>query len=80
MNLADTIPWERFIYPNGMPSCINLLVDLEGKPQELAYGDFWPYYNSLDEPSRYISNCAHPTKEGHNIIANEIYKFIKKDL
>jgi len=79
LKLVDSVPWDRFVYPRNMASCINVLVDLEGKPQDLAYGEFWPYYNSLKEPSRYISNCAHPTVEGYRIIAEEIYNFIKKD-
>lgn len=78
-SLVNSIPWDRFCYPRNMNSCINVLVDLEGKPQDLAYGDFWPFYNNLTEPSEYISNCAHPTIKGYEVMADEIYKFIKED-
>jgi hypothetical protein len=76
--LVESIPWQSFIYPRNMNSCINLLVELDGKPQDLAYGDFWPYYTALDRPSEYITNCAHPTLKGYSVITDEIYNFIKK--
>lgn len=78
-DLVYSIPWDRFVYPEGYPSFINLLVELDGKPQSLAYGDFWPYYTSLNKPSEYITNCAHPTLKGYEVITNEIYKFISED-
>jgi WD40 repeat protein len=77
-SLIDSVPWDRFVYPENYPSFINLLVELEGHPQSMALGEFWPHYNNLPAPSTYISNCAHPTIKGYEVIADKIYEFIRK--
>jgi len=74
-NLVESINWNNFLYPKRMKSFINLLTSLDGKPS-LGSGGFFPHYTSLKAPTKYITNCAHPTKEGHRVIADHIYKFI----
>ena len=76
-HIVDSVPWNNFLYPCGQQSFINVLVALDGKPKDLAYGDFWPYYTSLPAPSEYITNCAHPTIRGYSVIADEIYRFLQ---
>lgn len=79
-DLIDTIPWDKFFYPSGYLSFIELLLELEGK-KELAGGSWYSHYTQLTEPSKYITNCCHPTIDGYSVIANEIYKHLKnKDL
>ena len=47
-------------------------------PEE--WGGWFGFYNSLDWPSEYLTNCegAHPTIKGYKVIANELANFIKK--
>jgi hypothetical protein len=78
--LIDTVPWDAFFYPAGYLSFIELLLDLEGK-KELAGGCWYSHYTALSSPSKYITNCCHPTIEGYSVIAKEIFNHLKrKDL
>lgn len=73
--LIASVPWDKFLYPKQCKSFIELLLTLDGRP-EMAMGNFYRYYSKLPEPTEYITNCMHPTQEGHRIIAEEIYKFV----
>ena len=75
-DLINSIPWDKFLYPKRMKSFIELLTAMDGRPS-LGSGGFFPYYTNLPAPTKYITNCAHPSKEGHRVIADTIYKFIK---
>lgn len=72
--LVDTIPWNKFLYPNGCKSFIELLLTYDGRP-ELAEGAFYDYYSKLKFPTEHITTCMHPTRLGYRIMAEEIYKF-----
>ena len=74
--LIDSVPWDSFFYPKSYLSFIELLLDLEGK-KELAAGLWYSHYTALKEPSKYITNCCHPTIQGYTVIANEIYQHLK---
>lgn len=76
MDLIDTMPWDKFLYPQGKKSFMELLLTYDGRP-ELAEGAFYDYYSKLKEPTEYITNCMHPTREGYRIMASEIYDFMK---
>lgn len=76
VDLIESLPWDNFLFPQGYKSFIELLLVYEGRP-ELASGDWYSYYSKLEAPSKYITNCNHPTYEGYSIIAEEIFKFIK---
>jgi hypothetical protein len=71
--LIDTIPWDKFLYPNGCKSFMELLLNYDGHP-ELVDGAFYEYYSKLPYPTELITNCMHPTREGYRIMADEIYK------
>jgi hypothetical protein len=75
-NLVDSVPWDSFFNPQGCNSFIELLLKMEGK-QELAGGSWYSYYSVLKEPSKYITNCCHPTIDGYAVMANEIYNHLK---
>jgi lysophospholipase L1-like esterase len=75
-DLALSVPWENFLYPQGMKSFMELLLTLDGNP-EMVNGDFYVHYSKLEKPTKYITNCMHPTKEGYRIMAEEIFNFIK---
>jgi len=74
--LIATVPWDKFFYPYNYLSFIELLLELEGK-KELANGSWYSHYTALSTPSKYVTNCCHPTIEGYTVIANEIYKYLK---
>jgi hypothetical protein len=74
--LIDSIPWDKFLYPQGCKSFMQLLLRYDGR-EELADGAFYDYYSKLKEPTEYITNCMHPTREGYRIMAEELYKFIE---
>jgi lysophospholipase L1-like esterase len=74
---VDTIDWNNFLYPRGMKSFMELLLDCDGN-RHMADGQFYRHYSKLKWPTRHITNCMHPTITGYTIIAKEIYEFIKK--
>jgi hypothetical protein len=76
--LINTVPWDKFLYPQEMKSFMELLLTYDGRP-EMALGDFYVYYSKLKEPTEYITNCMHPTQEGYRIIAEELYKYMIKN-
>jgi hypothetical protein len=76
--LIDSIDWSNFLYPTGMKSFMELLLDRDGN-RKMADGKFYDHYSKLKWPTKHITNCMHPTIEGYRIIAEEIYKFIKTD-
>jgi hypothetical protein len=75
--IIDSVPWDKFLYPQGCNSFMQLLLRYDGR-EELADGAFYDYYSKLKEPTKYITNCMHPTREGYRIMAEEIFKFIKE--
>ena len=77
--LIQQVDWNNYIYPNGCDSFLQYLLKLEDK-EELALGGWWNHYTTLDAPSKYITNCAHPTRKGHEVIADIIYDHIKATL
>ncbi len=76
-DLVNSIPWDKFLYPQGCKSFMQLLLRYDGR-EELADGAFYDYYSKIKEPTEYITNCMHPTQEGYRIMAEEIYKFMKE--
>jgi len=76
-DIIDSVPWDKFLYPQGCKSFMQLLLRYDGR-EELADGAFYDYYSKLKEPTEYITNCMHPTREGYRIMAEEIFKFIKE--
>jgi hypothetical protein len=77
LKLVDSIRWKNFLYPRGYQSFLELLLDLEGR-RKLIDGGYIDHYSKLKYPSRYITNCCHPTEEGYEIIAEEFFKFIQE--
>jgi hypothetical protein len=77
LDIIDSVPWDKFLYPQGCKSFMQLLLRHDGR-EELADGAFYDYYSKLKEPTEYITNCMHPTREGYRIMAEEIYKFVKE--
>lgn len=85
--LVDQFDWSTFynpicprtISPNtSYSSFLEYLLDLEGN-RDMIRGSFWEHYTNLDEPSKYITNCAHPTRLGHAVIAESLFEHITKN-
>lgn len=76
--LINSINWRNFLYPKGMKSFMELLLDRDGN-RKMADGKFYDHYSKLKTPTIHITNCMHPTVEGYRIIAEELYNFIKID-
>lgn len=77
--LLDRVDWENFCYPQGCNSFLELLLRLDGHTDEEVFkGDYYKIYYKTNYRSKYITPCIHPTQEGHKIIANELYNFMKQ--
>lgn len=77
LDLINSVPWNNFVYPKGMKSFMEMLLDLDGN-RHMADGDFYEHYSKLKYPTEYITNCMHPTVEGYRLIAEKLYEFISE--
>ena len=82
-NLLDIINWETFFKPGGEACISDYLCVLEER-EDLLMGEssknYYDYAYTLEKlsPKGYITNCAHPSFNGHEKIANELYSHILK--
>jgi hypothetical protein len=67
--LLNIVNWNRFV-PNNFT--------LEFLKEESTELNLWKYTSKLKEPSKYITPCNHWTIEGHRVVAEHIYKFLKE--
>ena len=77
--LIKKIDWNNFVYPKGYDSFLQYLLRLEGN-EHLAPGGWYHHYIDMPRPSTYITNCAHPTRKGHEVMADILYDHIKDKL
>lgn len=79
--LIDLVNWDKFFYPKGCRSFLELLLKLDGHTDpKILDSDYYKIYYKTGNKSKYITPCVHPSEFGHKIIAEEIYKFISKNL
>ena len=85
--LVDQFDWTAFCTPirprmilpdTTYISFLEYLLDLEGN-RDMIRGSFWEHYTNLDKPSKYVTNCAHPTRLGHTVIAESLFDHIAKN-
>lgn len=85
--LVDQFDWSTFYNPicprtilpdTNYSSFLEYLLDLEGN-RDMIRGSFWEHYTNLDKPNKYITNCAHPTRLGHAVIAESLFDHIRKN-
>jgi hypothetical protein len=85
--LVDQFDWSTFYNPirprtilpdSNYISFLEYLLDLEGN-RDMIHGRFWEHYTTLDKPNKYITNCAHPTRLGHAVIAESLFDHIVKN-
>jgi len=75
-SLIDSMPWDKFLYPQGCKSFMQLLLRYDGR-EHMADGEFYEYYSTLKFPTEYITTCMHPSREGYRIMAEELYMHMK---
>lgn len=73
----DSFDWSTMYHPDKMLTLIEYLLELEGN-SDLRHGSWYKHYTELPKPSKYITNCAHPTRLGHSVIAKLFYEHIVK--
>jgi len=78
LKLIDTIEWGNFLYPNGNLSMTDMLVGFEDR-DDLKGGGFYGWAMGVDKktPKGLFTKCSHPSYDGHKIIAETIYDYIK---
>lgn len=79
INLVDVIDWDNYLSPGGYNCFTDLLVHLEDR-DDLLNGGFYGWAMGHDKmtPKGLFTKCAHPSYEGHKIIAKTLYEFITK--
>lgn len=73
------IPWDKFLTLGKYQTVMEMLCDLEGKP-DLHTGGYWEHFSKLKKGSRYITQCCHPTVLGHELLAKEINESINESI
>lgn len=77
--IAKQFDWDCYMHNNtSYNSFLDKLIKLDGILPDDKYPDFYSFYHALPKPSKYISNCAHPTILGYEFMADEIANFINK--
>jgi hypothetical protein len=75
--LIDVIEWDNYLYPKGYSCMTDLLVHLEDRDDLLGGGFYgWAMGHDKLTPKGLFTKCAHPSHEGHRIIAETIYDYI----
>lgn len=79
--LVDIIDWDKFLYPEGENCFTDLLLILENRHDLLDFNSSHLFHEfALKQqklsPKGYISKCAHPSFNGHEVIAKVIYNHI----
>ena len=80
-NLVDKFDWSSSYIHNDTTysAFVQKLVELDGRIPVEDWRGFHQFYNKLDWPSEYLTNCegAHPTIKGYKVIGDELATFIK---
>lgn len=69
-NLLQMLEWKNFIPTN---------FTLQFLEKEANSATLWEFTSQLKLPSKYITPCSHWTIEGHRIVADQIFKFLKEN-
>lgn len=72
--LVDQLPWDKFFYPQGCETFMELMLKQEG----ITHKGYWDY-NGKGTPQRWVTTCCHPSAKGHDLFAKELYKHITGD-
>lgn len=80
-SIVDKFDWKYYLHEKtNYTAMMEKLVELDnaGLKKENWQG-FYDFYQKFTWPSKYITNCNHPTVDGYKVIAEELYKFIKSN-
>lgn len=69
--LVDQLPWDKFFYPQGCETFMELCLKQEG----ISNKGFWDY-NGKGTPQRWVTTCCHPSAKAHDLFAKELYHHI----
>jgi hypothetical protein len=76
--MTKMIDWDNYIMPNGHPSMLEYLIELEDD-KDLSYNNWIKWVAELKLPSKYLSPCYHWSIEGQKVAGDYIAKFLKKN-
>lgn len=77
--LANQIDWDSYIHDSrNYKSFAELLVEQDNWLPDHKKADYFSQYQNLAQPLTYLTNCVHPTIEGHKLIAKELAEFIQE--
>jgi hypothetical protein len=69
--IVDQWPWANMFTPQGCDTFMNLCLKQEG----LENTPYWDY-NGKGTPNNWVTLCCHPSAKGHDLFAQELFKFI----
>jgi hypothetical protein len=75
--MVNKIPWHRQIKPMGYDNMIDLMLHKQGRDELISNYNFRKYNVEKHTEKDYISKCQHPTKIGHELIADIVIKYIE---
>lgn len=79
--LADKFNWDNYLHKTtNYISMVQKLIELDSILPVSEWTTFYKYYSKLNNPSKYLTNCSHPTIEGYKVIAKELAEFIKEKI
>lgn len=74
--LVDKIPWHRQILPQNFECIVHMLLHLEKKDDLIDDYKFRLFKIKKISKYGYMSKCQHPTKKGHELLADIVYEYI----
>jgi hypothetical protein len=76
--LVDKFDWDNYLHETtNYKSMVEKLIELDGILPLKNWLEYYKFYGKLENPSKYLTNCSHPTIEGYKVIAEELAKFIR---
>jgi len=75
--LVNKIPWHLQIKPMGYDTMIDLMLHNQGRDDLIGNYHFRNYFVDKHTEDDYVSVCQHPTRKGHELIADIVIKYIE---
>lgn len=77
---TNLIQWDKYMNDEKFLNFVEELVKLDNiLPVGQSVGGYWEHYINLPWPSKYLTNCIHPTIDGYKVIAKLMYEFLQKN-
>lgn len=75
-DLIDMVDWSNFVVPDNYSTVMDMVNQLE-HPQRLMH-EIHLFCSKLRMPTRYLTPCAHWTKEGAGVVARFLHEELEK--